>query len=145
MARALVDTTVLYAAANSRASRHKTALDIVRGADRGYLPSLLIPDPILIETMNGLVTDVGHDVAVDYLSRLQSGEQFDIQREPTIIWNTALDTFEQIDRLSLADAMLVTSARHHSIEYCYSFDDDFDGLDGFSRLVTPDNPFSDSN
>jgi predicted nucleic acid-binding protein len=142
MARTLVDTTVLYAAANSRASRHDTALDIVRGADRGQLPSLLIPDPILIETMNGLATDVGKDIAVDFHSRLHSGSHFEIRREPLIVWNTALDTFEQIDRLSLADAILVTSARHHSIEYCYSFDGDFDGFDSFTRLITPDNPFS---
>jgi len=142
MAQALVDTTVLYAAANSRASRHETALAIVREADRGSLPSLMMPDPIVIETMNGLTKDVGKETAVDFLSRLHNGSQFEISREPIIVWNTALDTFERVDRLSLADAMLVTSARHHGIEYCYSFDDDFDGFDSVTRLVTPDNPFS---
>lgn len=142
MATALVDTTVLYAAANRRSSNHSTALEIVRGADQGALPALVIPDPILIESMNGLKRDVGPTVAVDFLSRLHTGEQFEIRREPTIIWNTALDIFERIERLSLADAMLVTSARHHGIEYCYSFDDDFDGFDEFGRLVSPDNPFS---
>lgn len=140
--QALVDTTVLYAAANSRTEQHGTALDIVRGVDRGDLPRLVIPDPILIETMNGLRRDVGQGITVDYLSRLHSGERFDIRREPIIVWNTALDTSERIDRLSLADAMLVASARHHGIEYCYSFDDDFDGFDSFTRLVTADNPFS---
>jgi len=142
MTRALVDTTVLYAAANSRASRHETALAIVRGADRGDLPSLIVSDPILIETMNGLTRDVGADVAVDVLDRLHDGSQFEVRREPITVWDTALDVFERIDRLSLADAVLVTSARHHGIEYCYSFDDDFDGFDSFTRLVTPDNPFS---
>lgn len=142
MSRALVDTTVLYAAANSRESRHETALDIVRGADRGALPALVISDPVLIETMNGLTKDVGKEVAVDFLSRLQTGSHFEIQREPIIVWHTAFDTFEQIERLSLADAIIVTSARHHSIKYCYSFDGDFDGFDSFTRLATPDNPFS---
>jgi len=144
MARALVDTTVLYAAANRRASRHSVALDIVRSADREALPELLIPDPILIETINGLTTDVRHGTAVEFLTRLRSGSQFDIQREPNAIWNAALEAFKQIDRLSLADAILVASARHHSIEYLYSFDDDFDGFDSFTRLVTADNPFSDT-
>ncbi|SDJ80081.1 hypothetical protein SAMN05216226_109132 [Halovenus aranensis] len=142
MARAFVDKTVLYAAANSRTSRHDTALDIVRGADRGQLPTLLLSDPILIEIMNGLTTDVGKPVAVDFLSCLHSGSNFEIRRESNLVWTTALDTFEQRDRLSLADAMLVTSARQHDIEYCYSFDDDFDGFDSLTRLVTPDNPFS---
>lgn len=142
MAQSLIDTTVLYAAGNKSAQRHNTALDIVRGADEGTLPSLVIPDPILIETMNGLVRDVGHDVAVDFLSRLQAGGQFEIRRESAVVWESALETFERIDRLSLADAMLVTSARHNDIGYCYSFDDDFDGVSSLSRLVTPDNPFS---
>jgi predicted nucleic acid-binding protein len=142
MAQALVDTTVLYAAANRRASRHSTALDIVRGTDTGILPELVISDAMLVETMNGLTRDIGSEITIDFLSRLQSGEHFEIRREPTLVWNTALDTFERVDRLSLADAMLVTSARHHGIEYCYSFDDDFDGFDGITRLVTADNPFS---
>jgi predicted nucleic acid-binding protein len=68
MAQALVDTTVLYAAANKRASRHSTALDIIRTADNGSLPELVIPDAMLIETMNGLSRDVGSDVAVDLSS-----------------------------------------------------------------------------
>jgi predicted nucleic acid-binding protein len=29
------------------------------------------------------------------------------------------------------------------VEYLYSFDDDFDALDGVTRLETPENPFHD--
>jgi len=141
MTRAVVDTTVLYAAANRRASRHETAISIVRGADRGVLPQFLVPDPILVETMNGLSRDVGAETATDVLGRLQRGDQFDVRREPDTVWQTGLDLFHRVDRLSLADAIFVASARHHEIEYGYSFDDDFDGIDGLTRLATADDPF----
>lgn len=142
MTRAVVDTTVLYAAANRRASRHETAFSIVRAADRGDLPELLVPDPILVETLNGLARDIGHETATDFLSRLQQSGQFDLRREPTAVWQTGLNLFRRIDRLSLADAILVASARHTDTRFVYSFDDAFDGLDGFSRLATADDPFA---
>jgi len=142
MTRAVVDTTVLYAAGNRRASRHETALAIVRDADRGRLPALIVPDPILVETMNGLARDIGHETATDFLERLQRSGQFDIRRAPTAVWQTGVDLFGRVARLSLADAVLVASARHVNSKYVYSFDDNFDGLDGFDRLATADDPFS---
>lgn len=140
--RALVDTTVLYAAANERATRHERGLAIVRGADEGRLPELDVPDPILVETMNGLVRDVGPTIAVDVLDRFERGRRFDLRREPEAVWQLGLSEFERFDRLSLADAVLVASARHRDVEFCYSFDDDFDGFDGLTRLTGPENPFS---
>lgn len=142
MAVSLVDTTVLYAAGNRRAQRHEEALAIVRGADAGELPALRVADPILIETMNGLSRDVGHASAVDFLDRLRTGTRFEVSREPAAVWAGGLDRFERYERLSLADGLLVASAHHHNREYLYSFDDDFDGLEGITRLDTPTNPFA---
>lgn len=142
MAAGLVDTTVLYAAANRSAQRHETATAIVRGVDHGALPQVVVPDPMLIETMNGVARDVGHGTAVDFLDRLRLGSQFELRREPTAVWRTGIELFETIDRLSLADGLLVAAARHHGIEHCYSFDDDFDGIDGIVRLSTATDPFS---
>lgn len=142
MSTAVVDTTVLYAAANGNAHRHGKAFDIVRSADSGDLPALRVPDAILVETMSGVARDVGHDTATEVLTRLRAGTQFEVVREPTGVWSTGLDVFERVERLSLADALVVASVRHHDLPYLYSFDDDFDGLDGVKRLSTPDNPYT---
>ena len=32
--------------------------------------------------------------------------------------------------------------QREGIKYLYSFDDDFDAIDGVSRLETPNNPFN---
>lgn len=135
---------MLYAAANRSAQRYETATAIVRGADRGELPQLGVPDPILIETMNGLTRGVGHETAVDFLNRLRIGSQFELRREPTAVWQTGIELFERIDRLSLADGLLVAAVRHHEIAYLYAFDDDFDGIDGLTRLSSATDPFSPS-
>lgn len=142
MPDALLDTTVLYAAANRNAQRHERALSIVREADRGALPELRVPDPILVETMNGVTRDVGHDTAVDLLDRLTASVHFDLVREPMAIWAAGLDRFRTVERLSLADAILIASADHHDIEYVFSFDDDFDGLESVLRLDDAENPFA---
>jgi len=126
--RALADTTVLYAAGNRQSNRHETGLSILRGIDRGSLPAVGIPDPILVETMNGLTRDVGHDEAVDVLQRLERGSYFAIRRESRSVWDTGLDLFEAISRLSLADALLVAAMRT-------------DGIDGVTRLATASNPY----
>lgn len=92
--------------------------------------------------MNGLGRDVGHGTAVDFLHRLQEGSRFDVTREPGSVWSNGIAYFERHDRLSLADGLLVATARHHDLPHCYSFDDDFDGFDGITRLPTPENPFT---
>jgi len=142
MQTALVDTTALYAAANRNAERHDRALSIVQAADAGDFPRLRVPDPILIETMNGLARDVSHETATDLLKRLETGVQFEPVREPRAVWERGTAAFRSVRRLSLADGLLVASSRHHDITYLYSFDDDFDGIDGVTRLATAENPYS---
>lgn len=142
MATALVDTTALYTAANRRARRHESGRSIVRAADEGALPVLRLPDPVVVETMNGVTRAVGHDTAVDLLDRLRRGSQFELHREPMAVWTAGSDRFERTEQLSLADALLVASASHHELESLYSFDDDFDGIDGLTRLQGAEDPYA---
>ncbi len=141
--RALVDTTVLYAAGNrSEVNRHADALAIVRGADHGELPVLVVPDVVLVETMNGLHRDVGAHHASEMLRRLEEGANFQLTREPRAVWDHGLELFRTYDRLSLADAIQVAAARHSGITAIYSFDAGFDGFEELTRLTTADNPFA---
>ncbi len=141
--RAIVDTMVLYAAGGrSYRQRHKAGLAIVSGADHGELPALVVPDVVLIETMNGLHRDVGHDHALAMLDRLQAGANFHLVRDPRAVWEAGHEIFRTYDQLSLADAVQVASARHHGISYIYSFDSGFDAVEGLTRLDQPENPLA---
>lgn len=137
-----VDTTVLYAAGNRRTQRHEAGLAIVSAADQGDLPRLRVPDVVLVESMNGLSREVGHRTAMEMLNRLAVGSQFELVREPMTVWQQGLDRFRSTQRLSLADAVIVAGLRHAGLENLYSFDDGFDGVEGLTRLATPDDPFA---
>lgn len=141
MPAAVVDTTVLYAACNRSAHRHVTGLEIVRAADHADIPMLRIPDVVLVETMNGLVRDVGHDTATDVLERLEASEGFTIDRVTEPVWHGGLDVFRSIERLSLADGIIAAYLREHGLEYLYSFDTGFDGLPAITRLPAAEDPY----
>lgn len=140
--RALVDTTILYAAANQRERHHRAGLAIVQAADHGRIPQLVVPDVVLLETMNGVHRDLGPGKAHDLLARLEEGAAFQLTREPDIVWRTGLEIFRNHPPLSLGDAVQVAAARHHEIPYVYSFDAGFDLVEALTRLATPTDPYA---
>lgn len=145
--RALVDTTVLYAtgtryAAGNRSerSRHEEGLAIVKAADRGEIPTLLITDAVWIETMNGLHRDVGHEKATEMARRFQAGDSFDLLREPKAVWEQGSQRFENREHRPMGEALQLASARHHESGSIYSFDARFDAFDDLGRLASPVEP-----
>ena len=71
MPRALVDTTVLFAAAYRHDGAHDDAFPILRGIDTADLPEAVVLEYVLAETLNGLTTHAGHDAATDFLDRIK--------------------------------------------------------------------------
>ena len=52
-----------------------------------------------------------------------------------------MELFETYEGLSFGDATIAAYMGREEIERLYSFDDDFDALDGITRLETADDPF----
>jgi len=142
MATAALDTTVLYAAADSSDARHADALPILRGVGDGSLPEGVVVDYVLGETMNGVVRNLSHGSAVDYLDRLETSSAFEIERLTAGAFATGKEVFRRHRRLSLVDGLVVGYMRDRGLEYLYSFDAGFDGIDGITRLSTADNPYA---
>jgi predicted nucleic acid-binding protein len=71
MPRALVDTTVLFAAAYQRDGAHNDGLAITQGVDTADLPEAVVLDCVLAETLKGLTTHAGHESSIDFLNRLK--------------------------------------------------------------------------
>ena len=141
MARALADTTVLFAAVYRRDSAHEDALPILRGIDSGSLPEAVVIEYVLAETLNGLVTHAGHDAGVDMLDRIEGNVRFHVESLTADQFAAAKALFRRHDPLSFVDACLVAYARTDGVEYLYAFDDDFDAADGVVRLDTGTNPY----
>ncbi|MEE6210313.1 PIN domain-containing protein [Salarchaeum sp. III] len=141
MPRALVDTSVLFAAAYRRDARHEDALPILRGVDDGTLPEAVLLDYVLAETLNGLTAHAGHDAAVDFLDRIEENARVHIAALSADGRATAKSVFRQHAGFSFVDASLVAYMQSEGLGYLYAFDDDFDAADDVYRLTTATDPY----
>jgi predicted nucleic acid-binding protein len=141
MPRALVDTTVLFAAAYKRDSSHEAALPILQRIDDGTLPEAVVLDYVLAETLNGLVTHAGHDAAVDFLDRIEENARFHIDTLTADALASGKSLFRQHEPFSFVDACIVAFMQTEGLGYLYSFDDDFDASADVYRLDTASDPY----
>ena len=141
MPRALVDTTVLFAAAYRRDGAHDDALPILQGVDTADLPEVVVLDYVLAETLNGLTTHAGHDASTDFLNRIEENARFHIASLTGDSFATGKALFRQYEQFSFVDACIVAYMQTAGLGYIYAFDDDFDAAEGVSRLETATNPY----
>lgn len=141
MPRALVDTTVLFAAAYQQDSLHDDALPILSGIDTADLPEAVVLEYVLAETLNGLSTHAGHESAVDFLDRIEENTRFHIESLTVDEFATAKALFRQYQRFSFVDACIVAYMQTEGLGYLYAFDDDFDAASDIYRLNTATNPY----
>ncbi|ACV49346.1 PIN domain-containing protein [Halomicrobium mukohataei] len=141
MPRALIDTSVLFAAAYKRDNSHDGALPVLQGIDTGTLPEAVVLDYVLAETLNGLTTHAGHDAAVDLLDRIEENARFHIDTLTIDALATGKSLFRQHEPLSFVDACIVAYMQTEGLGYLYAFDDDFDAVEDVYRLETATNPY----
>lgn len=141
MPRALVDTTVLFAAAYRRDSAHNDAIPILTGIDTGELPEAVVLDYVLAETMNGLMAHAGHHAAVDYLDRLETNTRVHLDALTADGFAMAKGLFRLHEPFSFVDAAIVAYMQTEGLGYLYAFDDDFDAASDIDRLDTATNPY----
>jgi predicted nucleic acid-binding protein len=142
MAVAVVDTGVLVGMADVDDEHHDTAMEIVRAMDHGNLPTGRVTNYIALETLNWIHTRKRHSKAVETYERLNQSAGFEVLHAAQKDFPSALNLFKTYEGLSFGDATIAAYMQREGIEYLYSFDDDFDRLDGITRLETPDNPFN---
>lgn len=142
MPSAVVDTVVLLDFWNERAERrHDRAQNIVRGIDHGRLPTGRITNYVVLEMLNLLDKRLGTGLASNTYRRLSESAGFETVQASDDDFRRAVDLFERYDGLSFGDATTVAYMRRLGIEYLYSFDSDFDAVDGITRLATGQNPY----
>lgn len=142
MTRALLDATVVIAAADSDDDDHEVGYEILQGVDGGVLPTGIVVSDALQESLNYIHERQRHELATDLLDRFVRGAQFEIPYNPKKNYGTARSMFRDSERLNFGDAMQVAYMQSEGIEYIYSFDDDFDGFQGVIRLDTAVNPYN---
>jgi len=142
MARALVDSTVAIAFADTDDEDHDRGEEIVRAIDHGELATGVIVHDALLEVLNFVNERLGHRKVVHLLDRLEASAHYRLPYNPKGNVGRGRGLFRQFPALSLGDAMQVAFMKGEGIEYIDSFDDDFDRVGDITRLTTADNPFS---
>jgi len=143
MAVAVVDSNILIDYKDtSTDSRHEQAERIVYAIDNGELPTGRLTNYVLLESLNWLHERQRHDIAVDLRERLTESAGFELVHAAQKDFTNAVELFETDAGLSFGDATIVAYMQRTDIEYLYSFDDDFDGVEGITRLNTANNPFN---
>ena len=142
MAVAVVDSNILIDYKDtSQTTRHERAEEIVYGIDSGALPTARVTNYVLLESLNWIHERQRHDIAVDLRSRLADSAGFELVQCAQKDFHRAGELFEGHERLSFGDATIAAYMERTGIEYLYSFDDDYDGIEGISRQETAENPF----
>jgi predicted nucleic acid-binding protein len=141
MSEAVLDSNVLYAFWNERDQFHDPSQEIVHSMDSGELPRGIVTSLCLPEVLKALETDMGSSTAVECLDRLQDSRGFEITYLPKQDFLTALGDWRSLFGIEFTDVTTVRFMRSRELEYIYSFDDDFDDVDGVTRLNTAVNPF----
>ncbi|GAB3028824.1 type II toxin-antitoxin system VapC family toxin [Natronobiforma cellulositropha] len=141
MGTALVDSSVLIGAVSARDTHHENAAAILHGVDRGELPTGFVTNYALTETLNFIHERVGHDTATGFLDRLIESAGFELVHAPERDFHTGRSLFRKHTSLAFGDATMVAYMKRSGIDHIYSFDDDFDAVDGIVRLNVATNPF----
>lgn len=141
MTRALLDATVLIAAADADDADHDVGLEILRGVDHGELPTGVVTNEALLETLNYVEERLSHERAVDLLDRFVRGSHFELPYNPKKNYGLGRSLFRDTAGLNFGDCMQTAFMQSRGIEYVYSFDDDFDEVDGIDRLNSAVDPY----
>ena len=143
MAVAVLDSNILIDYKDtSPDSRHERAENIIYAFDGGELPTARITNYVLLESLNWIHERRRHDIAVDLRTRLSDSAGFELVHSTQKDFHRAVELFETYDGLAFGDATIAAYMQRERIEYLYSFDDDFDTLDGIKRLNAAVDPYN---
>mgnify|MGYP000058946239 CR=1 FL=1 len=140
-AAAVVDTSVLVGRADADDQHHAVATEIVAGIDRETLPRGHVTNYLVLETLNWIHGRRRHSTATAFYETMNESAGFEIHHAPQKDFDRARELFATYDGLAFGDATAVAYMEREGIEYVYSFDDDFDAVEGVTRLATPADPF----
>ena len=97
---------------------------------------------MLLESLNWIHERQRHALAVDLRSRLADSAGFELVQCAQKDFHRGGELFEGHERLSFGDAITAAYMERTGIENLCSFNHNFDGIGGISRLETAENPFN---
>lgn len=141
MAVAVVDANVLIGYGLKRDQYQDQARAIIEGIDHGDLPRGMVTNYVLAEVLNVIGERTGHENGVALLDALLESAGFEIVHLPKADFTSGQALYRQYHGLNFVDTITVAYMQREGIDHMYGFDDDFDAVDGITRLNTAVDPF----
>jgi len=130
---ATLDTNVLYGAIDRTDAHHDAAREVLLAVDRGEIGPVHISDYVIAESLSLAHSRLGHDVAVGLLDRVNDNSNIEVIHSPKQDYHGSIEVFLEYTDLSFIDASIVAHMERTGIGTLYSFDTDFDAVDGVHR------------
>lgn len=141
MRLAVIDSNVLIGARVSDDQYHDRARELLRAFDHREIPKGVVVSSVLEETLNLIQVGTSVENAVKTLDGIQESSGLETRHVTKNDIAGGRRRFRLYDELSLTDSIIVAWMERNEIEYLYSFDDDFDAVDGVTRLDTAHDPY----
>lgn len=142
MPAAFVDSNIIQGGRNTSDQYYDEAQPIMGAVDRGDLPRGRLLYCQLTEFLGPLQHKIGRENTIATYNALEEGSGWRIERAPSEILAHADQLWKRYNKPEYGDAVIAAYMLHEEIEYIYSLDDDFDEIEGVTRLDTPTNPFA---
>jgi predicted nucleic acid-binding protein len=131
-----IDSVVIICAFYRNDQWHVKATPVICHIDDGKSPAIIM-DFILAKVINFLHQKGGHFAAIETLDALESSENITFVRITDSRFSAGKAMFAKYPELSFVDALTVACMKDPGITEIYSFDSDFDGIAGITRLDQP--------
>lgn len=139
----VVDSNVLLASRDlDSAERRERAAEIVGGIDHGELPTAHVTDYVLAEVLNLMHSRGYHRDGSAFYDRLTESAGYEIHRTTRSDFTDGTELYRERVNLSFVDCVLGAYMRRRELEYIYTFDGEFEGLEGVTSLDTAHDPFA---
>lgn len=137
MPPAVVDSNVLIGYRLARDQFNERATEIVRGIDGSVLPRTLLTTYCLAEVLNIVGESAGHQTGIETLDGIVESRGIEVVQTTHGDFSTGQAIYRRHEGMTFVDAITAAYMRREDVAYIYSFDDDFDAVEGITRLDTP--------
>ncbi len=131
---AILDSSFLIAYFNEADSHHQQAVKIMQKLKDGAFGKLFVTDYVFDEFVTFSAKRARSDLAIEWGQSVLDSTRIELMHTETMEFQTAWSLFKQYKKLSFTDCTILAVARHFEIDNVISFDSDFDGIKGVSRI-----------
>ena len=131
-----IDSCIFIAAFNQKDIHHQAAKKILVAITTGKIKNIYLSDYVFDEVVTYLKKKMSSEVAIQASEALLNSHHLNFLYMNEQIFNATFHILKMYDDLSYTDSSIVVMMKNYQIQYVYSFDSGFDGVNDINRLTS---------